>query len=143
MNIQKNILKIASDLANEMIKSFEMTEEEWKKYSEQHPNAKRENHTIVQKKTESENNKVTDEQKKLHMMSYRKDERIRLKAAEHPNTHPKTLDKLSDDENEEIRHSVAEHPNTSLETLKKLSDDESSNVRGGVAFNKKTPAEIL
>lgn len=33
-----------------------MTEEEWKKYSEQHPNAKRENHTIVQKKSDTEKN---------------------------------------------------------------------------------------
>ena len=72
-SIQKKIIKIASDLADEMIKSFEMTESEWKKYSERHPNAKKENHTIIpdgQMKTKDKYKaKLTDEQKELHQMA--------------------------------------------------------------------------
>ena len=47
MNIRKRMLKVANNLMEDVVKSFEMTEDEWKKYSEAHPNAKRENHQIV------------------------------------------------------------------------------------------------
>ena len=45
--------KIASSYINDCnsIKSFEMTEDEWKKYSKLHPGAKKENHNIIPKKT--------------------------------------------------------------------------------------------
>ena len=52
----KRLFRVAENILNDIIKSFEMTENEWKKYSEDHPNAKRENHTIVQKKSEPEKN---------------------------------------------------------------------------------------
>ena len=38
-----------------MIKSFEMTEDEWKKYNKLHPNADKKNHTIIQKKRKTRN----------------------------------------------------------------------------------------
>ena len=47
--IAKISKKIATDYINagSLVKSFEMTEEEWKKYSKLHPHAKKENHRVV------------------------------------------------------------------------------------------------
>ena len=50
----KRFFRIAENILDDIIKSFEMTENEWKKYSELHPNAKRENHIIVQNKNVNE-----------------------------------------------------------------------------------------
>ena len=51
----------------DVVKSFEMTEEEWKKYNELHPNAKRENHQIIPDRKNQGGNggkiQMTDEQK--------------------------------------------------------------------------------
>ena len=46
--IKMNNLRLRK-IANKLIKSFEMTEEEWVKYKKRHPNAKRENHKIINK----------------------------------------------------------------------------------------------
>ena len=53
------VVKIANKLFMETcakygktIHSFEMTEKEWERYSRKHPNADRNNHTIVPSKTE-------------------------------------------------------------------------------------------
>ena len=46
----KKIIKIANKISQDHIKqveAFEMTEKEWQEYSEKHPGAKRENHTII------------------------------------------------------------------------------------------------
>ena len=51
----RRIMKIASKIANDtmeeieqqQVEAFEMTEREWESYSQEHPNAKKENHTII------------------------------------------------------------------------------------------------
>ena len=155
MNIQKNILKIASGLADEMIKSFEMTEEEWKKYSEAHPNAKRENHTIVQKKSENGNGskkvEMTDEQKKLHELAINSGRNFNRKEsiARDRKTHPITLDMLANGPDEYdgvyygVHSSVASNPNTHPKTLHKLRLDENNATRYNVARNKNTSPDTL
>lgn len=50
----KLIVESCCKYAN-IIKSFEMTEKEWEKYSEDHPNADKKNHTIIQKKRKYRN----------------------------------------------------------------------------------------
>ena len=143
-SIQKKIIKIASDLADEMIQSFEMTESEWKKYSEQHPNTKKENHTITPdnqgKSKDSREVKMTDEQEYLHLIADNKNEEIRKEVAENPDIHPKTLEKLSDDKEAGVRYKVARNLKTPSEILEKLSDDEDESVRWGVSRNLNTPS---
>ena len=147
MNIRKRMLKVANNLMEDVVKSFEMTEEEWKKYNELHPNAKRENHQIIpDRKNQGGNGRkiqMTDEQKKLHQKALSDEVKDRKEVAIELNTHAYTLDKLSNDESKEVRHWVAYHKNTSPKTLHKLSNDEDVNVRGGVAVNPNTSAKLF
>jgi hypothetical protein len=141
------IFKIASNIIDDSIKSFEMTEKEWTRYNQIHPNAKRENHQIVpNRKIErgiGSKIQLTDEQKKLHKMSLSENKDDRISVAQNKNTHPLTLHKLSGDKDNSVRRYAAGNPNVSQKTLNKLSKDENYYVRGGVAKNKKTRPEIL
>ena len=160
-SIQKKIIKIASDLADEMIKSFEMTESEWKKYSEQHPNAKKENHTVTpdsQEKSKGVTKGMDDylmrteplycamhpltREDQLDELSNSDDRFIRSAVARNPSTHPKTLEKLSNDEEWSVRGSVAGNPNAHPKTLEKLSEDKEFPVRMSLLINKKAPNKI-
>ena len=135
MNIRKRMLKVANNLMEDVVKSFEMTEEEWKKYSEAHPNAKRENHQIVQNgKNQGGNGRkidekkiidsMTDEQKKLHQMALCGGWHKPGLAAQNKKTHPITLDILSRDYHEDVRKYVALNPNTHSKTLEKMIEND-------------------
>ena len=141
--MQQRLLKIASNIIQDEIKAFTMTEDQWKRYNLLHPNAKRENHNIIPDKFISESGiRMTDSQKKMEELSNGIPPQ-RYKAATSGDTHWATLHKLSKDKNWQVRRGVAQNKNTRALTLHKLADDPDRDVRLAVAQNKKTSFKTL
>ena len=165
MSIKSRIVKVAEKILDEVVSDIQEkevtsaidvgTEEGLKKYIEQHPDYREDTVFIVngverkappkQKKNKSEDDeiKMTDEQKKLHEMSNSDDEKIRIEVAKSDNIHLATLYKLTDDSSDSVRRYVAGNHNANEEILDKLSKDKSSYVRRTVASNSNVPKKIL
>ncbi len=62
---------------------------------------------------------------------------VRELVANHSNTPPHILEKLSGDEDWWVRDNVAKHPNTPVHTLEKLSDDFVKVIRNNAKENLK------
>ena len=144
----KRLLKIASNIIQDEIKSFVMTESQWKRYSERHPKAKRENHTIIpdvdikQRLLESGKIQMTETQKKMDDLA-KGPAHIRNEVAKSEETHWATLHDLSSDNSSIIRSQVAKNKKTRAFTLHKLAEDPYSTVRAAVAENKRTGMRTL
>jgi hypothetical protein len=86
---------------------------------------------------------MNDSQKNLHEMARNGKNRIRREIAQNPDTHMKTLDKLSSLSDDEIRVNVAKNPNTHPATLKKMTDDRNISVLMNVAKHKNSSQRTL
>ena len=88
--IMKIASKIATDVINEIegkeIEAFEMTEREWEEYSEKHPNAKKENHTIIP--VPGKSHKDSDFNEYMQREAKAKTEYYEQMKKEHPNYIP-------------------------------------------------------
>jgi hypothetical protein len=142
--MQQRLFKIASKIIEDEIKSFTMTEDQWKRYNLLHPNAKKENHTIIPDNFESESGKIrmSDEQYELEEKA-KGNPSERYNVARNEKTHWSTLHKMSKDKNWQVRRAVAQSKNTRSLTLHKLADDPDKEVRLAVAMNKKTSFRTL
>lgn len=167
--MRDRLLTIAFNIIKKEIKSFTMTEDQWKRYNLLHPNAKRENHTIIPDKFEGESGKIRMSERQreledraknnpserwnvarnedthwstLHKLSSDKNWQVRRAVAQNKNTRALTLHRMSSDPDKDVRLSVAKNKKTSIKTLKKMSRDKDSEVRNAVKLNKRTPEEV-
>ena len=157
MNIRSRMLKVANNLMEDLVKSFEMTEEEWKKYSQLHPNAKRENHQIVPDRKNQGGNGGKKEnvvRKKYSIVTQHKfptnnmyyDYKIDLSKVD-PETvseaQRQLTSKADDWRYRDNLPSLVKDKYMPVDYLEKFSEHYDENVRAGVAINTQTPEKIL